>query len=132
MDRSNRGKILADQKQRSAIVDIDPDLILDSAEAGIRSSVLNHIDLCASYTGTDIFLLKPRNTESSSAGASYGNGVDSGLDQRFRVNIFGDMESVEHAKTRALMMIDQIVHIPKMQLQKRQTDNLDSSSTRSM
>jgi hypothetical protein len=94
-------------------VDIDPDLILDGAETGIRSSVLSHIDLCAKYTGTDIFLLKPRNAEPLSSGASYGSAVDSGLDQRFRVNIFGDMESVEHAKTRALMMIDQIVRQPK-------------------
>ena len=105
------GILLANRPKRSAIVDIDPDLILDSAETGIRSSVLSHIDLCAKYTGTDIFLLKPRNAESSSAGTSYGNGVDSGLDQRVRVNIFGDMESVEHAKTRALMMIDQIVRL---------------------
>lgn len=95
-------------------MDIDPDLILDGAGASnIRSSVLSHIDLCAKYTGTDIFLLKPRNAEPLSSGASYGSTVDSGLDQRFRVCIFGDMESVEHAKTRALMMIDQIVCPPQ-------------------
>ncbi|KAI1611342.1 hypothetical protein EDD37DRAFT_632563 [Exophiala viscosa] len=106
-----RSKVLNETPimMRSAVVDIDPGLILDSAETGIRSSVLSHIDLCAKYTGTDIFLLKPRNGETFATGASYGNGVDSGLDQRYRVNIFGDMESVEHAKTRALMMIDQIL-----------------------
>lgn len=38
-----------------------------------------------------------------------GNGIDSGLDYRYRVNIFGDLESVEHAKTRTLMMVDQIL-----------------------
>lgn len=102
---------LANELKRSAVVDIDPDLILDGAETGIRSSVLSHIDLCAKYTGTDIFLLKPRNGDASSSGVSYRTGIDSGLDQRYRVNIFGDMESVEHAKTRALMMIDQIVSI---------------------
>ena len=90
---------------------MDPNLILDPGETGIRSSVLSHIDLCAKYTGTDIFLLKPRSSDLDSAGASFANGVDSGLDQRYRINIFGDMESVEHAKTRALMMIDQIVSI---------------------
>lgn len=96
--------------QKSAIVDIDPNLILDGAETGIRSSVLSHIDLCAKYTGTDIFLLKPRAAaDSDSNGISYSDCVDSGLDQRYRVNIFGDTESVEHAKTRTLMMIDQIV-----------------------
>ncbi|KAJ4573225.1 hypothetical protein HRR81_004711 [Exophiala dermatitidis] len=106
-----RAKILNETPimMRSAVVDIDPDLILDGAETGIRSSVLSHIDLCAKYTGTDIFLLKPRDSEASLTGVSYRTGVDSGLDQRYRVNIFGDMESVEHAKTRALMMIDQIL-----------------------
>ena len=100
---------VANVDQRSAIVDIDPGLILDGAETGIRSSVLSHIDLCAKYTGTDIFLLKPRSADIAATSASYGDEADSGLDQRYRVNIFGDMESVEHAKTRALMMIDQIV-----------------------
>lgn len=65
--------------------------------------------MCAKYTGTDIFLLKPRAGDLDSAGLSFANGVDSGLDQRYRINIYGDMESVEHAKTRALMMIDQIL-----------------------
>ncbi|ETN37641.1 uncharacterized protein HMPREF1541_07264 [Cyphellophora europaea CBS 101466] len=94
---------------RSAVVDVDPNLILDGAETKVRSSVLSHIDLCAKYTGTDIFLLKPRASDLESAGASFANGADSGLDQRYRINIYGDMESVEHAKTRALMMIDQIL-----------------------
>lgn len=84
-------------------------MILDGAETGIRSSVLSHIDLCAQYTGTDIFLLKPRAADDETNMPSLSNGVESGLDQRYRVNIFGDMESVEHAKTRTLMMIDQIV-----------------------
>ena len=95
--------------QRSSTVDIDPNLITDADSNGIRSSVLNHIDLIASYTGTDIFLLKPRAADPEAAGASYGGVVENGLDQRYRANIFGDMESVEHAKTRILMMIDQIV-----------------------
>ena len=95
--------------QKSATVDIDPSLIVDGVSNGIRSSVLNHIDLIASYTGTDIFLLKPRVADSDVSGVSYSGGTEHGLDQRYRANIFGDMESVEHAKTRTLMMIDQIV-----------------------
>ena len=92
------------------MVDIDPNLILDGAETAIRSSVLSHIDLCAKYTGTDIFLLKPRADASPlQMIKTTENGLDSRLDQRYRVNIFGDTESVEHAKTRTLMMIDQIV-----------------------
>lgn len=91
-------------------MDVDPNLILDGAETSIRSSVLSHIDLCAKYTGTDIFLLKSRADANPPLTTKLsGNGVDSGLDQRYRVNIFGDSESVEHAKTRTLMMIDQIL-----------------------
>lgn len=65
--------------------------------------------MIANYTGTDIFLLKPRAADLEATGATYSRGMENGLDQRYRVNIFGDMESVEHAKTRTLMMIDQIV-----------------------
>ena len=90
-------------------MDIDPNLILDSTARNVRSSVLKHVDLIANYTGTDIFLLKPRTADADLAGASFDDAVDNGLDQRYRANIFGDMESVEHAKTRTLMMIDQIV-----------------------
>jgi hypothetical protein len=36
-------------------------------------------------------------------------GCENGLENRFRVAIYGDMESAEHAKTRLLIMIDQIV-----------------------
>lgn len=72
--------------------------------------MLSHIDLCAKYTGTDIFLLKSRaEANPHLVSKNSGTGLDSGLDQRYRVNIFGDTESVEHAKTRTLMMIDQIV-----------------------
>jgi hypothetical protein len=56
-----------------------------------------------------MFLLNPRGTDPEITGLSYSGGAETSLDQRYRVNIFGDMESVEHAKTRVLMMIDQIV-----------------------
>ena len=95
--------------QRCATVDIDTNLILDATQDGIRTSVINHIDLIANYTGTDIFLLTPRTVSAEAAGASFGGTADSGFDPRFRAAIYGDMESVEHAKTRILIMIDQIV-----------------------
>lgn len=84
-------------------------MIVDGATNGIRTSVLDHIDRIANYTGTDIFLLNPKGTDPEVAGLSYTGGTETSLDQRYRVNILGDMESVEHAKTRVLMMIDQIV-----------------------
>lgn len=85
-------------------------LIMDGSTNGIRPSVLEHLDTLAVYTGADIFLLSPkfRDTDSIVA-SSYGYASDNGLDHRFRVCIYGDMESTEHAKTRVLIMIDQIV-----------------------
>jgi hypothetical protein len=74
-------------------------------------SVTSHIDRIATYTGTDMFLLKPKGADPEVTGLSYTGGAEAGLDQRYRLNIFGDMESVEHAKTRVLMMIDQIVRL---------------------
>jgi hypothetical protein len=85
-------------------------LIWDNATKKVRTAVLEHLDTLASYTGTDIFLLSPKLRDTDSAVvSSYGYATDSGLEQRFRVCIYGDMESTEHAKTRVLIMIDQIV-----------------------
>lgn len=96
--------------QRCATVDMDMHLIMDGSTKGIRASVLEHMDTLAAYTGTDIFLLTPKLHDADSAVvSSYGYASDNDLDQRFRVAIYGDMESSEHAKTRVLIMIDQIV-----------------------
>ena len=40
--------------------------------------------------------------------------LENSLDQRFRLSVYGDMESAEHAKTRILIMIDQIVSLSKI------------------
>lgn len=73
------------------------------------------MDTLAAYTGTDIFLLTPKLHDADSAVvSSYGYASDNGLEQRFRVAIYGDMESSEHAKTRVLIMIDQIVGQPSV------------------
>lgn len=82
---------------------------MDGAPNNIRPSVLDHLDRIANYTGTDVFLLEPKGSDPEATGLSYCGGAETSLDQRYRVNIFGDVESVEHAKTRVLMMIDQIV-----------------------
>lgn len=83
---------------------------MDASTKGIRTSVLEHLDTLAAYTGADIFLLSPKLLDADSAiVSSYGYTTDSGLENRFRVAIYGDMESSEHAKTRLLIMIDQIV-----------------------
>ncbi|OJJ96507.1 KH domain protein [Aspergillus aculeatinus CBS 121060] len=105
---------------RCATVDVDVHLIIDGSTKNIRSSVLEHLDTLAAYTGTDIFLLNPKIRDNDSAViSSYGYASDNGLDQRFRVSIYGDMESAEHAKTRVLIMIDQILkrHVDAMKLE---------------
>jgi hypothetical protein len=83
---------------------------MDGSTDAIRTSVLEHIDILAKYTGADIFLLSPKVFDADSVVvSSYGHATESGLDHRFRVAIYGDIESAEHAKTRVLIMIDQIV-----------------------
>jgi hypothetical protein len=82
---------------------------VDGNTNGVRANVLEHIDILAKYTGADIFLLSPRGVDADTAAVSYGRTAESGLDSRFRVAIYGDIESAEHAKTRVLIMIDQIV-----------------------
>ncbi|PKX99158.1 KH domain protein [Aspergillus novofumigatus IBT 16806] len=120
--RKMRAKILNETPilLRCATVDVDIHLIMDGSTKGVRSSVLEHLDTLAAYTGTDIFLLSPKFRDSdSSVVSSYGYASDNGLDHRFRVSIYGDMESAEHAKTRVLIMIDQILkrHVDAMRLE---------------
>lgn len=79
---------------------------------GVRANVLDHIDTLAKFTGTDIFLLNPKPMDPEDRLSSYGSGREQGLDQRLRISIYGDPESAEHAKTRVLIMIDQIVRTP--------------------
>nr|KAI9867462.1 MAG: hypothetical protein M1813_009020 [Trichoglossum hirsutum] len=106
-----RGRILREMPvaMKCATVDIDCSLVIDAATDAVRANVLEHLDLVAKYTGADIFLLAPRQADPQTANASFNGGADAGLDQRLRVAIYGDMESSEHAKTRVLIMIDQIL-----------------------
>jgi hypothetical protein len=87
-------------------VDIDGDLVIDSKDTALKSHVIEHLDQVAAFCGVDIFLLGPKFT-SVTDGLS-GNG-DAGRDERWRVAIYGDMESAEHAKTRVLIFIDRLV-----------------------
>lgn len=80
---------------------------MDSANNSIRMAVVDHMDYVAKWTGTDIFLLRPKQADGDTA--SLNGIVDHSLDSRLRIGIFGDSESTEHAKTRILIMIDQVV-----------------------
>ena len=75
----------------------------------VRVGILNHLDEVAKWTGTDIFLLNPKQSDPEGPASSYGNGSDQRFDQRLRIAIYGDPESSEHAKTRVLIMIDRVV-----------------------
>jgi hypothetical protein len=92
--------------QRCAVVDVDGELVIDTAKTALKSHVVVHLDEIAKFCGVDIFLLGPKF-------ASLSDGVnragEAGRDQRWRVAIYGDMESAEHAKTRILIFIDRLV-----------------------
>ena len=90
-------------------MDIDGELIIDTAATALKSHVVQHLDEIAGFCGVDIFLLGPK-FNSVPLGLS-GSG-DAGQDQRWRVAIYGDMESTEHAKTRVLILIDRLVSLP--------------------
>jgi hypothetical protein len=93
--------------QRSSFVDIDSDLIIDRSSQKIKAMVLNQLDLIAKSTKADIFLLMPKQPDIETA--SFNGTLETGLESRLRCAIYGDMETVEHAKTRALILIDQLV-----------------------
>lgn len=88
------------------MVDIEGDLVIDSAATALKANVIEHLDHIAQFCGVDIFLLGPK--FASPTEVSNRNG-DAGRDQRWRVAIYGDMESTEHAKTRVLIFIDKLV-----------------------
>lgn len=80
---------------------------MESTGSGVKSPVLNQLDLISKTTKADIFVLYPKQPDIESA--SFNGNLETGLDSRLRCQIFGDMETMEHAKTRVLIMIDQIV-----------------------
>lgn len=92
-------------------MDIDTSLVIKQDMGGVRVEVLKHIDQVAKFTGTDVFLLNPKPQDPEESTASNGDGSDQRFDQRLRITIYGDPESSEHAKTRLLIMIDQIVSL---------------------
>ena len=107
-------------------MDIDANLVIDPTSDGVRKPVLEHLDLVAQFTGTDVFLLTPKVTDPDAVGASFNGCGESGLNQRLRIAIYGDTESSEHAKTRILIMIDQIVRCRNSLSEIGRADDLNS------
>ncbi|KAI9893555.1 MAG: hypothetical protein M1814_006351 [Vezdaea aestivalis] len=105
----SRARILTETplELRCAFVDIDNHLVIDNDT--VKTSILEHIDIIASYTGTSLFVLGPKLESPEAVGSSFNGSPDTGLGDRLRVAIYGDMESSEHAKARVLIMVDQIL-----------------------
>ncbi|KAF2136784.1 uncharacterized protein K452DRAFT_279491 [Aplosporella prunicola CBS 121167] len=105
--RSIRCKILNETPiaLRCTTVDLDYNMVFEKDQA--KSQVLTHIDEIAKVTKADIFLLQPKPIDIESASI---NGTLHDTEQRLRCAIYGDVESAEFAKTRILIMIDQILH----------------------
>ena len=68
------------------------------------------MDEIADMTKADIFLLEAKSKRKDSDSISFNNSLDAGKDSKLRIQVYGDMESSENAKTRLLIMIDQLLH----------------------
>ena len=67
------------------------------------------MDDVAEMTKADIFLLEAKAKRKDSDAASFSGTAEKGMDHRLRIQVYGDMESSENAKTRLLIMIDQLL-----------------------
>jgi len=91
---------------RCTTVVADGHLVANLSEGVLKKSVTDFLDETSAFCGGDIFLLGPKLTPLT--GGLNGD-VDLLRDQRWRVAIYGDYLSSEHAKTRVLIHIDQLV-----------------------
>ncbi|KHN98170.1 KH domain-containing protein [Metarhizium album ARSEF 1941] len=91
---------------RCTTIDIDGNLVCDINAGVLKKPVVETLDYISTFCGVDIFLLGPKLTPMV-------DGVtgDSELriDQRWRVAIYGDILSSEHAKARVLIHIDTLL-----------------------
>jgi hypothetical protein len=67
------------------------------------------MDEIADKTKADVFLLEAKARRKDSESASTNGNFETSMDNRLRIQVYGDMESCENAKTRLLIMIDQIL-----------------------
>lgn len=106
---------------RCTTIDIDGALVCDLNAGVLKESVTAQLDYVSTYTGVDIFLLGPKLTPmvDGMTGDS-----EMRMDQRWRVAIYGDIVSSEHAKTRVLCHIDsllgRIVDVAKLDMSVQQ------------
>ena len=98
---------------------MDGHLVANLSEGVLKKSVTDFLDETSVFCGVDIFLLGPKLTPV--VGALDGDD-ELRRDQRWRVAIYGDYLSSEHAKTRVLIHIDQLVcSLSRILLESEQT-----------
>lgn len=95
---------------RCTTIDVDGHLVADHVAADVptalKRSVTDFLDEVSGRCGVDIFLLGPK---LAPVVDGLNGDVELRRDQRWRVAIFGDMLSSEHAKTLVLIHIDQLL-----------------------
>ncbi|KAL7268728.1 hypothetical protein RUND412_008638 [Rhizina undulata] len=89
----------------TACVNIDHEQYYDDND-NVRMKIVDHLLRIAKYTGTDIFVLKMPEPNLDSAIDPGNDGVQA---RRLKIKIYGDRDSVEYAKTRILIMIDDLL-----------------------
>lgn len=67
------------------------------------------MDAIAEQTKADIFLLEAKAKRKDSDSMSFSSTLDNSMDHRLRILVYGDMDNSENAKTRLLIMIDQLL-----------------------
>ncbi|OAA56669.1 kh domain containing protein [Niveomyces insectorum RCEF 264] len=92
---------------RCTTIDINGDMVADLSAGTLKKTVTDTLDTISAYCGVDIFLLGPKLT---SLADGLGGDTELRRDQRWRVAIYGDILSSEHAKTRVLIHIDQMLN----------------------
>nr|OQO15765.1 hypothetical protein B0A51_18330 [Rachicladosporium sp. CCFEE 5018] len=94
---------------QTATIDIEREHIYPKGQEGARADIMAHMDDIANKTKADIFLLEAKARRKDSESASFNGVSETSMDNRLRIQIYGDMESLENAKTRLLIMIDQLL-----------------------
>ncbi|KAK6346791.1 hypothetical protein TWF696_006900 [Orbilia brochopaga] len=92
-------------KLKCATVDIDVEQVIGEDER-FRPEAAQQLERISDYCGVDIFVVHPEPTKGVSLHAG---GSDTSQDTRLKIIIYGDVESVECAKIRVLVMIDDML-----------------------
>jgi hypothetical protein len=80
--------------------------VCDTAAGILKQNVTDALDFLSTHCGVDIFLLGPKLTPMVDGMTG---DAEMRVDQRWRVAIYGDILSSEHAKARVLLLIDRWV-----------------------